>query len=181
MPRWAAARRTRTFHRFHARSSPAFTDAAPAATDETSVVPVAPQQTCQGLITDCTRACGGISRGALRTTRPTMDGRATVTRERPLARPSGCLRQGSLRSFGRPCAMLGLFRPSVSIAAAHFVTLPRASDGRATGGTRAAGAGRPPYHGRTGGGAADNAHQTGNRSTNRYHLPPLKSSTTGCA
>ena len=96
--RWAAVWRTRTFHRFHARSSPAFTDAAQAATDETSVVTVAPQRTGHGLITDSTRACGGISRGALRTTRPTMDGRATVTRERPLARPSGCLRQGSLRS-----------------------------------------------------------------------------------
>ena len=80
--RWAAVWRTRTFHRFHARSSPAFTDAAPAATDETSVVPVAPQRTGHGLITDSTRACGGISRGALRTTRPTMDGRAAVA-ERP--------------------------------------------------------------------------------------------------
>ena len=71
--RWAAVWRTRTFHRFHARSSPAFTDAAQAATDETSVVPVAPQRTGHGLITDSTRAGGGISRGALRTTRPTTD------------------------------------------------------------------------------------------------------------
>ncbi len=76
--------------------------------------------------------------------------------------------------FGLPSARF----PPKQASAAHFVTLPRASDGRATGGTRAAGAGRPPYHGRTGGGAADNAHQTGNRSTNRYHRTPLKSSTT---